>query len=653
MIWAGGGFALFVCFAIAGIFILGRMFNQNNTVVNANPNPTATPTQVVATPTPNYQPVFEAAPCTFQVPDQARVDCGFVVVPQDRRSDPSDTIRIAVAIYHSISSTPKPDPILYLQGGPGGEAISWSVSVYESVIAPLLGERDFIVLDPRGVGRSEPALNCDEFGKTYLQDLQGRIPDDQRVSYYKGAFLGCKNSLIQQGVKLSAYTSMDMAADARDVLLALGYQQANLYGISYGTRVAQFVMRDHSQMVRSAILDSVVPVEMQLLNQNATVSDDILRVLFDDCKTDSACSAAYPELETAYNQAFNQLNTEPVTVTVTLGDDRKLEQSINGYTFRNAILWALRTPQTISLVPQLIYRVRDGDHSTLILSLAFPILTFDSISMGSYISVGCHDQVFAMSMETLDETVYDMCELWDVKPPLPGENDPVTSEIPTLIFAGRYDPTTPPSFARQLASHLAHSYVAEIPNQGHGPSATGVSDCPTSLISSFLADPNIAPDLTCVNETQRVKFIVPYDVNTPVVLEPATHEQYRINTQVPGGWAKADFGFYNRNGFWGDMTQIGIQSAAVSESEWLTWLSTNFRGGQGFDQLATKYDQREANGLTWSLYKTSSKGFPVDIALASSGNQTIMVLLISHEDEHDALYNAVFLPIIDSTESFE
>lgn len=103
--------------------------------------------------------------------------------------------------------------------------------------------------------------------------------------------------------------------------------------------------------------------------------------------------------------------------------------------------------------------------------------------------------------------------------------------------------------------------------------------------------------------------------------------------------------------FWGDITQIGIQRADVSESEWLTWLSTNFKGGQGFDQLATKYAEHPVNGLIWSIYKTSSQGQPVEIALATSESQTLLVLLISDKEEHDALYNTVFLPIIDSTKS--
>ncbi len=645
LIWAGAGLVVCACFAAAGLFVLGRVFNLDAAPVQASPVPTAIP----VTPTPNYTAVFESTPCSFQKPNQARIDCGFVIVPEDRSGDPLDTIRLAVVIYRSTSNSPKPDPILYLSGGPGGEAISWSLSAYESIIAPLLGERDFIAFDPRGVGRSEPALYCDEFSKTYLQDLQGHIPADQRASYYQGALLGCKQSLIALGANLSAYTSVDMAADARDVIVALGYQQANLYGISYGTRVAQFVMRSYPQAVRSAVLDSVVPVEVQMFNQSSSGSNDILKVLFEDCKADAACSSAYPELESAYKQAFDQLNTKPARVTLTLPDGRKLEESIDGYTFRNAVMWALRTPQTISLAPQLIYRVRDGDNSILMLSLALPVMTFDSIAIGDYISVNCHDQVYAIAWEDLDQTIYGMCKLWDVRPPAPGENDPVNSDLPTLIFAGRYDPTTPPAFARQLAGHLPHSYIAEIPDQGHAPSATGVSDCPTKLISAFLQDPSIAPDLTCVRETGTIKFVVPFDASAPIVLEPATIEQYQVNTRVPTGWTPGTFGFYNRSGFWGDVTQIGIQRAAVSESEWLTWLSTNFRSNQGFDQPPVKQGERQANGLTWSIYKASSQGYPVDLALASSGKETLLVLLLSYQNEHDALYNAVFLPAIDST----
>jgi pimeloyl-ACP methyl ester carboxylesterase len=646
LIWAGAAFGLCACIAVAGMVVFWGIWNVRNAPAPVPPSPTVVP----VTPTPSYVPVFQSAPCNFRTPDKARVDCGFVIVPEDRSGDLLDTIRLAVIIYRSTSGASLPDPLIYLSGGPGGEAISWSVDAYESVIAPLAGTRDFIVFDPRGVGRSEPALSCDDFGKTYLQDLQGKIPGDQRVSYYEGALLGCKNHLKELGANLSAYTSVDMAADVRDVIVALGYRQANLYGVSYGTRVGQFVMRSYPQVVRTAILDSVVPVEVQMFNQSSTGTNDILQVLFQDCKADPTCSTAYPDLEAAYQETFDHLNSDPAHVSLTLPDGSKMEETINGATFSNAVLWALRTPQTIPLAPQLIYRVRDGDTSLLIVSLALPIMAFDSISMGSYISVNCHDQVFAMSMEGLDETIQDMCRLWEARPLAAGENDPVSSDIPTLIFAGRYDPTTPPAFARQLAGHLGHSYIAEIPNQGHAPSATGVSDCPGTIISAFLQDPNVAPDFACIQETGKIEFFPPYKAsNAPITLEPVTIDQYQLNTRVPSGWTPANYGFYNRLGFWGDLTQVGIQAAPTSEADWLTWLSTNFRGNQGFDQTPVKQGERQANGLTWSLYKTSSQSTLVDVAFAKSGSQTLLVILVSYADEHDALYNSVFLPAIDAT----
>lgn len=238
-----------------------------------------------------------------------------------------------------------------------------------------------------------------------------------------------------------------------------------------------------------------------------------------------------------------------------------------------------------------------------------------------------------------------------MEPPVPGENDPVHSDIPTLIFAGKYDSVTPTTFAHQLAGHLAHSTLVEFPNHGHAPSATGISDCPKKIISTFLQDPNTSPDIGCVSETSTINFVVPFDPTAPVVLEPVAIEDYQISTLIPAGWTKASFGFYNRNGSMADLTQVGIQRAAVSESEWVAWLSTNFRGNQGFDQPAVKIDERQANGLTWTMYQTSSKGIPVDIAFAKYGNETLMVLLLSHKDERNALYSTVFIPIVDSTKS--
>lgn len=637
--------------AIIGYLLLNRSNNLRNAPPTVEPPVTNTVEIIISN---NYTPVFEATSCDFAIPIQARVTCGFVSVPEDRNGDLTDTVQIAVAIYHSNSSTPETDPILYLQGGPGGLAIDWSSGVYETVIVPLLDERDFIVFDPRGVGYSKPRLDCEEIKSTYLNDIQGKYPQGQEVSYYEGALITCRNNLNKLGANLPTYTSRNLAADAVDVIKALGYNQANLYGASYGTRIAQFMMRENVDVIRSVVLDSVVPVENQLLIQDEnTETDHLIYLLFEECEADPDCSSAYPDLESAYTEIIDTLDSQPIEVTVALDNDRILKQKLNGNWFRNTVGWGLRDPLILAAIPQLIYRTRNGDYTPLYYAAALPLVTFDSISMGTYISVNCHDQVFAIPTEGLDEKIYDLCNIWGVTPPEPGENNPVNSDIPTLIFAGKYDTVTPITFAHQLASHLSNSYLVEIQNQGHTPSVTGLSDCPTRIISAFLQNPNSSPDLTCVEETTKIDFTVPYGVNDTVTLEPTVIDQYRLNTLIPAGWSKADFGFYNRNNLLGDITQIGIQRAAVSEAEWMNWLVTNFSGNRGFDQPALKSEQRRVNGLTWSIYETKSRGDPVDIAFTKFGNETFMVLMYSYENEHDALYQTVFLPIVDSVTSSE
>lgn len=650
LFWISLGMILFIGLGIIGFLLWNRSRNNQMAAPPVIESPAAlTPDITIKN---NYTPVFKVAPCDFSIPLQARVTCGFTTLPEDRSGDLTDTIQIAVVIYHSNDNEPDPDPILYLQGGPGALAIDWSTEVYESAILPLLDNRDFIVFDARGVGHSKPRLDCDEIKTTYLSDIQGKFPTGQEASYYEGALITCRNNLTSLGANLPTYTSENLAADAVDVIKALGYERANLYGTSYGTRIAQFIMREHPEVVRSVILDSVVPVETQLLNQDVNAETDrILKHLFEDCKADSACSSAYPELESAYNEVVAKLDAEPVEVTVPLDGSRVLGQKLNGNWFRNTVTWGFRNPLTLAAIPQLIYRTRDGDYLPLQYAIVLPVISFDYISMGTYISVNCHDQVFTIPTEGLGETLYDLCNIWGVAPPVPSENDPVISDIPTLIFTGRYDTVTPPTFANQLASHLSNSHVIEIQNQGHTPSLSGISDCPTKIISGFLQNPGASPNTACVNDLTKIDFTVPYNPDKAITLEPTLIQDYHLNTLIPTNWIKADFGFYNRNNLFGDITQIGVQRAAVSETEWANWLVQNFAGNRGFDKPAASYDKHQANGLSWTLYKTTSNGDPVDLAFAKYGNETFLVLLISYDNERDALYQSVFLPIVDSVTS--
>ena len=273
--------------AVAGVFLI---FFSSPTALNAIssvifpptstplPAPTATAT-MVPTPTPlpfsalnigEYDPVFEISDCAFLPPEGVDVECGFVTVPENRYGgDMGKTIRLAVAVYHGKERSAA--PVLYLQGGPGQDALSLMSENFYLTIAPFLEGGDFILLDQRGMGLSEPNLDCPDLKRVFEEDAVEEIPVDEREEYYLTAFGKCRDKLSAQGVNLSAYNTTESASDVKDLILALGYERATLFGVSYGTRLAQVVMREYrklfilSSLIQSCLLKAKYTTKVQLL----------------------------------------------------------------------------------------------------------------------------------------------------------------------------------------------------------------------------------------------------------------------------------------------------------------------------------------------------------------------------------------------------
>jgi pimeloyl-ACP methyl ester carboxylesterase len=115
--------------------------------------------------------------------------------------------------------------------------------LFERVVQPFIAKRDFIVVDLRGSGYSQPALDC--------PDRSGPAAQWMRT---------CRERLSSIA-DLDCYNSAAVAADLADLRRALGIREWNLLGESYGTRYALTAMRDQPEGIRSVILDSVVPPE--------------------------------------------------------------------------------------------------------------------------------------------------------------------------------------------------------------------------------------------------------------------------------------------------------------------------------------------------------------------------------------------------------
>jgi pimeloyl-ACP methyl ester carboxylesterase len=221
-----------------------------------------------APPLPLDEPVqvgeFKPAECQFTVPAGQQPQWGYVAVPEDHSDPDGPTILLHVAIFKSVNPSEESDAVVYLSGGPGEVALEGLQFTFGIVFDEFIQNHDLIVFDQRGTGYSRPALDCPELTEIGEQELDEDLDPEESIAIQLEAFQECRDRLVAEGVNLDVFNSTQSAADVDLLREALGYEEWNIYGISYGTRLAQTVMRDHPDGIRSVILDSPYPLEANL-----------------------------------------------------------------------------------------------------------------------------------------------------------------------------------------------------------------------------------------------------------------------------------------------------------------------------------------------------------------------------------------------------
>jgi pimeloyl-ACP methyl ester carboxylesterase len=622
-------------------------------------------------------PRFEKGDCPFTEPQGQTVQCGSLVVPEDRSAatpqggagaNPNaKTIRLQVAIFKSPSATPAPDPIIYLEGGPGSSTLRGLLDQFDIYFTPFLAQRDLILFDQRGTGYSQPALDCPELTQLALDTLNQDLKPAESERLSDQAFAACHDRLLTQGVNLAAYNSAESAADLADLRSALGLTSWNLYGTSYGTRLALTEMRDHPQGLRSVVIDSVVPLQVDTFAGDYANTSKAINALFDACAADSACSTAFPNLKQTYADTVQKLNDKPVPVKITLPDmgipgkaGTQADALLTGDTLTSTVIQALYDTTALGFLPEIISLTAKGDYGPLADLTSRLLTVYKQISYGMNASVQCTEEepftspaVMATAEASYPEVSrvlgtangpFALCKAWNVPAAGAVENQPVTSSVPTLVLSGQFDPVTPPAWGKLAAASLSKSYYFEVPAAAHGSSLTEA--CPRRLVLAFLDTPGAAPDASCLKD-MKLSFDVPA-ASVQVELAPFTNSQSAISGQAPANWRTVGGlqGFYSPTGQATDPTQLLIEALPTSAEQFLQMMNNNL-ANQGVT-LSPTGETKATPNLTFTLYTASGGLSKIDMALAASGGNCYVVLLQSSLGEHDALYQAVFLPVMNS-----
>ena len=477
-------------------------------------------------------PRFEPAQCPKLQGAETIADasCGYLVVPENRSRPDGRTIRLMVAKYPARLPEKRADPVVYLAGGPGDIA---PLEVNAFIAAGFIRDRDILVVSQRGTMFSEPALTCasiDEFNRKLL-DL--RLYSEATKRTHLAATQACHRELAATGADLSGYNSTENAADFADLRRALGFATWNVYGTSYGSYVAQTLMRDHPEGIRSVVLDSVLPTTYTI-PENWRIARAGFDNLFQACAAETACNAAHPHLEKTFTELVNKFEAEPLTTTVrdpVTGADLKVV--LDGGAL---VDWLRNQNYAVPLLraaPDLIGGLAAGRPEAIeaiakhrVERAPPPGPSVPAIGYGLAYGVTCReDYPFATPKDLAaagreafpdypasvqDEGVgswayvnEDCRDVWKVPAAPMAMRQPVASSIPTLLISGSFDTLTSLAGAKAAAASLSNATIVSIPGVGHA--VAPQSPCAQAVIVSFLADPD-APDTSCVGALKPPSF---------------------------------------------------------------------------------------------------------------------------------------------------
>ncbi len=454
-----------------------------------------------------YTPVFTPTACPVPVSATPRIDCGFVTVPEDRTHPQGAQVHLAVAWVHSPSPAGAASPVVRLEGGPGvGSLLTLGTGPAGS---PLLPAHDLVLFDQRGTGFSQPRLNCPEVDTPSAVNADRNEPFVVEAQAVLDALQQCRDRLTAEGVDVGAFDSVASADDVEDIRVALGFPSWSLYSVSYGTRLAQQVMRAHPDHIRAVILDSVVPTDFTAVDGWITATNRAFDVLFQRCAESPMCNAIAPNLAAQFAAIVADYNAHPQPLTLTDSQGGVHHISIDGGDLTTALAQLMRTTSLLPLIPLTVAPI--AQHNIAILTQLAQLATSTTpVAVGTSYSVECRDRYqnvrFADVVKLIDANpnfgpFYEGvqatgCQTWDAGVLPRSFNKLIDSAIPTLIFAGEFDPVAPPSNGERVARQLANATFVEFKGTGHG--VLRSNPCATALGVAFFADPTAPLDTSCV-----------------------------------------------------------------------------------------------------------------------------------------------------------
>ncbi len=412
-----------------------------------------------------------------------RLRCGLVKVAENPSQPNGRKIDIHYAVIPAIKTIHRHEALLAIAGGPGQSAID-NGRLFHRTFSDIRQPRDLLLIDHRGTGRSN-GLQCRE-DKT----ISPLIVDDRIFDIA----LESKQCLAQLDADVTQYTSAIALADFEAVRKQLGYHKLHLYGISYGTRMAQLYMREYPEALATVTLDGVLPMQQSALAVGLAV-DRAIQLLLAECARLDDCRNQFPTLDHSLDTISAQLGRSPIKLQVvhpTSGEPT--EFLLTRGKFFGVLRLALYSPNTRSLLPLAIDRAARGNYQAILGLYSLTLGGLD-MSMGMHASVVCNEDLHRFSGNLIGQLkrsriggsmldqISEICSVWPTNIVDENFSQPISSDMPTLLLSGQQDPATPPEWADLAMLEMTAAAHLVAPYASHG---VAMQTCANSLIADFV-----------------------------------------------------------------------------------------------------------------------------------------------------------------------
>jgi pimeloyl-ACP methyl ester carboxylesterase len=498
---------------------------------------TAVPTTVAKAPNVSsaeagVRPHFDAVACPDDVTSDVVVSlsCGYLTVLEDRSRPNGRTIQVFVVRLDPPGGTTTADPVVILghlasQDGYGAMAAG--------------GQRTHRVeylIDPRGIGHSQPSLDCPEVVAAGPALAGLRLRDAARRATTLGAVRACHDRLVSQGIDLGAYGLAANAEDLEDLRTTLGIASWNLITNGSASRLAFEVAGRYPMGLRSLFIDSPSLPEPNLATIGPVALDLSISRLVAMCAAQAVCAHDYPDPDEMIRDAEVRLDATPLTFAVggtvaAIQLGHPIQVIVDGAALvrwiRSSIgAWAgSQSAEVLATVQAVLDGTLSGD-SAVVSSLStdagdcLGILTScERPNLGALYSIVCKDLAGRIDRSRLDASIdgrpsyadafapgplIAACDGWPVGGQGPSPAGSLTGGVPTMIMRGALDPfSAPMTDVSEAAAHVGNVFLLEVPNQSYN--VLGFRECPVAIRNAWIDAPTSPPaDTSCLEQIPAI-----------------------------------------------------------------------------------------------------------------------------------------------------